>query len=85
MLVENPSQSCEVDSYKHLRRDFRAEQTEKALLAQKPVVEETLAEWKSAHPELGDLNMDLDEKSLELEKRSVLSKLYYLKRKKKIL
>ena len=38
--------ACEVDFFKHLRREFRVEQGEKGLLVNKQVVSETLAEWK---------------------------------------
>ena len=39
------SVSCEVDFYSHLRREFRTEQTEKAILIKKQVVPETALAW----------------------------------------
>ena len=77
----NPSLSCAVDSHKYLRRDFRAEQTEKAILAQKVVIEETLAEWKFSHPEFADCDGNPDIKlSMRNERNSAMSKIRYLRK-----
>jgi hypothetical protein len=48
------SVGCEVDFYKHLRREFRVEQTEKGIVVNKQVVTETFDEWKFVRPEFED-------------------------------
>ena len=72
------SVACEVDFYKHLRREFRVEQTEKGIVVNKQVVPETFAEWKFVRPEFEDPKFNrITKLSENLEKKSIWQKLQY--------
>ena len=72
------SVGCEVDFYKHLRREFRVEQTEKGIVVNKQVVTETFDEWKFVRPEFEDPKFNrITKLSENLEKRSIWQKLQY--------
>ena len=69
------SVACEVDFYKHLRREFRVEQTEKGIVVNKQVVPETFAEWKFVRPEFEDPKFNrITKLSENLEKKIDLAK-----------
>ena len=52
-----------------------------AILAQKVVIEETLAEWKFSHPEFADCDGNPDIKlSMRNERNSAMSKIRYLRK-----